>query len=69
MMDDFNADNTKIDAALKANADTAAANTQTLATQAQTIAKRRPSPSLATVRSSRAATPATAPAALTMRSR
>ena len=39
MMDDFNADNTKIDAALKANADTAAANTQTLATQAQTIAK------------------------------
>ena len=39
MMDDFNADNTKIDAALKANADTAAANTQTLAAQAQTIAK------------------------------
>ena len=37
MMDDFNADNTKIDAALKANADTAAANTQTLATQAQTM--------------------------------
>ena len=63
MMDDFNADNTKIDAALKANADTAAANTQTLAAQAQTIA------SLATARSSRAATPATAPTALTMRSR
>ena len=39
MMDDFNADNTKIDAALKANADTAAANTQTLAAQAQAIAK------------------------------
>ena len=33
-MDDFNADNTKIDAALKANADTTAANTQTLASRA-----------------------------------
>ena len=39
MMDDFNADNTKIDAALKANADTATANAQTLAAQAQIIAK------------------------------
>ena len=39
MMDDFNADNAKIDAALKANADVAAANAQTLAAQAQTIAK------------------------------
>ena len=38
-MKDFNDMTATLDAALKANADTAAANTQTLATQAQTIAK------------------------------